>query len=155
MGSAVKKYVWSENEFGEMTWHDCKIYAIAFDNSKFELYLDIDYILKWIAPNENDYYKFKVVPSTLFFRNVYDLNINIHSLDVQIQEISRESPTSPKNREHIQDVLEYVWRIETTAGEINFKSVGFRQCGRRSPEIADRQSLDITLRGGISFDIIA
>jgi hypothetical protein len=35
----MKKSIFSESDFEQMGWHDCKLYAMAFDEEKFELAL--------------------------------------------------------------------------------------------------------------------
>jgi hypothetical protein len=138
-----------------MGWHDCKIYAIAFRDENFELALDIDYIVEWIHPKESESnFKFLVAPSTLVFRNVWDLKISLESnLKLEIQDLQKTNPHKPKNAKHIHESIEYDWIIETTSGEINFKSVGYKQYFRKPPILLDCQRIDFKLRGGISFEI--
>lgn len=154
MDTVDLKIVWTENDFEQMEWHDNKIYAIAFAIEEHEISFDIDYILKWIDPKENEnHFKFQLVPSTLVFRNVYDLNINLSLVDVIIEGIYRDNPTQPKNA-NMYDQIEYDWTIETTNGEISFKSVGYKQYARQNPKLLDSQSIDLIERGGICFDIL-
>ncbi|MEC0226441.1 hypothetical protein [Paenibacillus alba] len=71
------KNLWNDEDFDNMNWHDCKVYGIGFDDDKYKLVFDIDYILDWVKPEkDNIYFKFWVAPSTLVFENVYDLNID-------------------------------------------------------------------------------
>ncbi|HEY4194271.1 MAG TPA: hypothetical protein VGM63_01965 [Mucilaginibacter sp.] len=150
----IEKLVWTDEDFEKMGWHDCKIYAIAFNDEKFELSFDIDYIFKWISP-EKENYSFLLSPTTLIFRNVYDINMTAYALDMEIQEISRTNPTIPKNVKYLDDnSMEYDWRIETNNGEITFKSIGYRQIVRKQPELFHRQSIGMIERGGIVFDTI-
>jgi hypothetical protein len=141
--SILENSQWTEKDFDTMQWHDCKIYAIAFDEKKDELLFDIDYILEWIEPENNEpYFKFRVAPATLIFRNVYDVNLRLQSLMVQIEGISRENPVRPKNANAIGEDVEYDWSIETTSGHINFKSVGYRQVLQSQPKIQDHQQIE-------------
>jgi hypothetical protein len=149
----LKKSIWAEEDFEEMGWHDCKLYALAFNHEKFEIAFDIDYIIEWVSQQENDSsYKFWVAPATLIFRNVYDININLYSTDCQIQDISKQNPIKPLNANYIDDLFEYDWTIETTNGDITFKSTGYKQYIRDEPRLLDRQCIDFYKRGGISFD---
>ena len=69
----AEKWQWTEQDFERMVWHDCFLYAMAFPPNSFELLLDIDYIFKWVEPEEQDQpFKFWVAPVTLVFENVYD-----------------------------------------------------------------------------------
>jgi hypothetical protein len=156
IGLDLKKLIWNENDFEQMGWHDNKIYALAFKDEDFEFVLDIDYILKWVQPEKNDtQFKFWVVPATLVFRNVWDLNINLESnVKLEIQDLFRENPHPPKNAKHIEESTEYDWRIETHSGEITFKSVGFKLYFRKSPVLLDSTKIRLKERGGISFETI-
>ena len=150
----LEKIKWTEQEFDQMQWHDNKIYAIGFGLNENELAFDIDYILKWINPehNENNF-KFIVVPATLIFRNVYDVNISLSLTDLVIDDLYKNNPVQPKNGNYICEQFEYEWTIETTNGEITFKSVGYNQYARQVPKLITTQSFNLSERGGISFAI--
>ena len=148
----LKKLVWNENDFEQMTWHDNKVYAIAFNDQSFELALDIDYIVKWVNPEKETHLKFWVAPATLIFRNVYDISLSSDSVCVEILEIVRENPVKPRNSDHINEQFEYNWIIETTVGEIAFKSVGYDQYLKKYPSLLKTQKMKLSERGGISFE---
>lgn len=152
----MEKLIWNESDFEKMGWHDCKIYALAFKDEDFELMLDIDYILKWVNPEgSKTHFKFWVAPATLVFRNVWDLKIDLESsLNLEIQDLHRENPRSPKNVNHVEESTEYDWKIETHNGEITFKSVGFKLYLRNDPVLLDTQKIEQKERGGISFEIM-
>ena len=74
----LEKWVWTEEDFERMGWHDSRIYALAFSPETFELLLDIDYIFQWINPEPGEtFYKFWVAPATLIFENVSDVDFDI------------------------------------------------------------------------------
>ena len=149
----IAKSIWTEEDFETMQWHDCKIYAIAFDDEKFELRFDIDYIIEWVTLGEiHPHFKFWITPATLVFRNVYDIDIALFSVDFRILSISRLNPARPRNADHIKELVEYDWMFETTNGEISFKSVGYKQYARMKPILLPSQVIDFKERGGISFD---
>jgi len=152
----LEKLIWDENDFDKMGWHDSKIYAIAFKDEKFEFVLDIDYILEWIHGEGNESkFKFWVSPSTLVFKNVWDLNFSLTTnLDLEIQDIHRSNPLPAKNSKHIAEPLEYDWVIETNSGDITFKSVGYKQHFRMAPILSNSQRINLLQRGGICFDVI-
>ena len=128
----------------------CKVYGIGFDDENFKLLLDIDYILDWVKPTyDNSYFNFWVSPATLVFENVYDLNIDISSmLGIEISELLREDPKTPRNKEFINRDTEWLWRIESNYGEMNFRSVGFKQYIRNKPILTNEQSISYIKRGG-------
>lgn len=136
-----------------MGWHDATVHAFAFIPEKFELLLDIDYILQWVHPQEGEtYFKFWVAPATLIFENVYDLKIDLEpALGIELQDIRRADPKSPANAESIGRDQEWRWTIEAHDGEITFAAIGFHQYFRRAPSFDSVQSLPLDVRGGFSF----
>ena len=142
------KTVWTEKDFDQMGWHDNKIYAITFNVNNSEISLDIDYILQWINPEKGETdFKFKVAPSTLVFRNIYNLKIDFPILDnLFIEDIYRNNPSKPKNAKHIKEQIEYEWTIETGGGDLIFNSVGFKQVLRKSPILINKQNIDLIRR---------
>lgn len=146
----LEKSVWTDSDLDTMNWHDNKIHAVALDGHNHQLLLDIDYICKWVK--RENYFLFWVAPSTLIFRNVFDVTISTETTDLVILEIKKSNATKPRNADHIEELNEYKWTIETTAGEITFKSVGFTQLIRRHPTLLKRQELNLSERGGYSFN---
>jgi hypothetical protein len=149
----LEKWIWTEKDFSKMKWHDCNIYAVAFQKNDYKLMFDIDYIFEWINPMSQDkYYKFWVSPATLVFENVYDLEIDIDcNLSIEIDTICREQPKQPKNSSYIKKDLEWKWAILTQCGEINFQSVGYKMYVRRQPLLQQSQEIGFVERDGISF----
>jgi hypothetical protein len=148
----LEKTLWTEADFDRMSWHDCPIHALAFGKYS-ELLLDIDYIFKWVLLTNKKKYKFWIAPCTLVFENVYDIELGTDHTTVIIDNISRHDPESPKNAAFIKRDVEYDWVIETTVGQISFKSAGFKQYVRSLPILIREQALDLETRGGISFDL--
>ena len=121
-----------------MDWHDNSIYAIEFRENS-ELLIDIDYIIQWVAKGK--IFKFWVAPATLIFKNVYDLKLESGGTDLIIMGIIRDNPQQPKNKNYIIEPFEYDWLIETTNGEISFKSVGYEQYLRKDPILSNTQKI--------------
>lgn len=150
----LQKMIWTEKDFDQMDWHDCKIHALSFGIKEYEIAFDIDYIVEWNSPtSEISNYHFLVSPATLIFKNVYDLNLDSLGVDIIIDDISRSNQAKPKNSDHIQEKYEYDWLIDIVQGHISFKSVGFIQYLRSTPILTNNQFLSISERGGISFAI--
>jgi hypothetical protein len=136
---------WSEKDYEQMGWHDTKIYAIYFDDENFRLLFDIDYLMEWI-PEEGSskYFQFLISPSTLIFRNVWDVNINLdYALDIVIEDVKMGNPTQAKNISSIVDTIEYDWDIITSNGSISFKSTGFNQIAKIEPIISKSQRIGL------------
>jgi hypothetical protein len=146
----LDKSIWTEDDFENMGWHDCFIYAFSFGDN-YQFLLDIDYIFKWVEAGKK--YKFWLSPCTLVFENTYDIVIDIESSSggLHIDEIIRENPQKPKNADFIKKETEFDWIIETQQGSISFKSFGFKQYVRQTPKLLNSQSLGLTDRGGVSF----
>jgi hypothetical protein len=100
-------------------------------------------------------FKFWISPCTLVFENVYDIAFESGDTTIIIDNISRENPQKPKNGEYLDKDLEYDWIVETTVGELSFKSVGFKQYVRQAPVLIGMQELDLETRNGISFNQIS
>src|SRR5260221_10243754 len=84
----LEKWIWTEQDFEEMGWHDCHIYAVAFLPETFEFVLDLDYICKWVNPKppaEN--FSFWVSPATLVFENVHDLELDTFDCSLDIADL--------------------------------------------------------------------
>jgi hypothetical protein len=150
MSSDIIKMDWTENDFENMSWHDCKIHAMALGVNENEIIFDIDFIVEWITPSkEGNQYNFLVAPATLIFKNAYNINIDLTTTEITIEEIYRENPVTPKNVNHITEKVEFTWCIETNNGEISFKSVGFAQHLRKESIYSSSPSLNLNQRGGI------
>lgn len=146
----MEKKAWTENDFEEISWHDCKVHAMIFGVNENEIIFDIDFIVKWLIPDQGETeYNFLVAPATLVFRNVYGISIDLATTDFIIDEIHRANPIKPKNAAYIMEQVEYDWSIEATHGEISFKSVGFTQHLRKEAVYSMSQSLNLNERGGI------
>jgi hypothetical protein len=145
----------SEADFDRLSWHDCHLWAIRFDVGSAEeddwtsdLVLDLDFIVEWLRPSENEF-AFRVAPATLVFQGVTDPHIAIDWARtgfqgalhlVSIDRITRERVAEQKV---FLDRPYYSWRIELNwpDGEITFGAVAFRQTLLADPITLDRQHL--------------
>ena len=66
------KLIWTQADYEQMSWHDCRLHAIAiyddFSPHMHELRLDIDYIFEWVGfdtPTEQSGHW--ISPATLVF----------------------------------------------------------------------------------------
>lgn len=151
-GFNIEKAIWTTDDFEKMCWHDCKMHAVAFDEFNFKLLFDIDYIFKWVGPEEDGYFGFWITPATLIFENVYDINIDLgDGLGTIIEDLERTNASKPHNSNYIKKGIEWEWIIETTNGQISFKSIGYKQYIRKVPVYKKKQELEFEERGGYSF----
>jgi hypothetical protein len=152
----LEKWIWSDEEFERMGWHDVGIRGMAFLPETAEFVLDIDYIFKWIEPKSpGGFYEFWVSPATLVFQNAYDLRIDaaIHS-NFSLEGISRRDPVAPRNQDYINKKQEWTWVLDSAQGEITLQAVGYEMFVRAAPTMGSSQTLDLAARGGLSFDRI-
>jgi hypothetical protein len=143
------KLIWTQADFEQMSWHDCRLHAIAiyddFSPHMHELRLDIDYIFQWVGfdtPTEQSGHW--ISPATLVFDpDRFHLDVPGPGGD-WIQSIDR-SATGSTTR----------WTISLNlGGDITVLAPGFTQYIRRAPVFVatPNQYLETTQRGGISFD---
>ena len=127
----LEKPVWTDSDFAKMGWHDSCIHAMAFRAELFELWLDIDYILRWVHPRDKE-------------THVCDLKFDIQSEagELSIQDLKR----SPG----IVEQTDWRWLLNCHEGPVTFRSAGFSQFIRRPPILAQAQQ-SLETRGGISF----
>ena len=144
------KRILTIKDFESIIWHDCKIYGFAFDDSKYKLYFDIDFINEWIKPQEKEKrYKLKITPATLVFSNVWDVNFDIDTnLSLDIDSVVKKNPHISRNK---PQKMEYEWEMELLQGKITFKSIEFKIYFRDKPQILNFGDRTLIKRGGVSF----
>ena len=136
-----------------LSFHDCKVYALGYDEKNNQFLLDVDYISSEWTLDENGYYSFEVVPSTFVFENAWDININI-SMDNEliIDGIERSNPAIPRNINYLpENTMEYDWKIDFLQGEIILKAIGFSIYQRKEATLQKSLNLTIDDRNGISL----
>jgi hypothetical protein len=122
------------SEFEKMIWHDNAIHGFHIresgDNCNGELDFDIDYILEWLAP-ENNSFSFRVAPAMLTFHDVSDLIISINYAKITaavqpmtIHEIRREVINYANGFSSFKWMIEINWPLDSF---ISFEASGFTQ----------------------------
>lgn len=137
----LDKRLWTQEDFGQMGWHDNHIYKIKAGE---DLELDIDYILKWNTPDlEGLPFTFWIAPATLAFKKITTLSFEIDTLeaDLEIQDIERETINN-----------EVIWTIMTHQGNFQFLCEGYDQFIRQSPFFEFGQTINFIERGGFSLE---
>lgn len=141
----VNKALWTHEDFSMMTWHDCLLYGIRFED---EVIFDLDYILKWVLDDAKKTYSYWVAPATLAFHKVNNLKIKI-DIDY-INGIEIESIKKEKINES-----ETTWQINAQQGQISFVGSGYTQFIRKEPMLTKNQYLTSEQRCGYCFDQVA
>jgi hypothetical protein len=147
----LQKTVWEDSDFEIMGWHDTTLWSMVADLEKFEFLFDLDYIFKWVCPNSGEtHYKFWVSPVTMVFKNAHSIKIGIESSqgNIEVADLRREKPTLTPNGKY----TEHEYRFDCQEGQIYLWSTGFKMYVRHPPVLIDSQRLDLSQRGGVSFD---
>ncbi|MBK8454538.1 MAG: hypothetical protein WAQ53_02405 [Thiofilum sp.] len=138
----LEKDIWSEADFSVMGWHDASIWSIIPNSEKFEYLLDLDYIFKWVHPNENEtYFKFWVTPVTMVFENAFDVKIDIESQQglIEVSDLYKEHPKLTPNRKFTT----HTYRFECQEGEISVKATSFKMYVRQEPKLIQGQRFEL------------
>lgn len=140
----LEKWIWNQDDFEQMGWHDNPIWAMSFDdNIKF----DLDYIFTWVHPkNEGGSFKFWISPATLVFKNPSNFKVELETDFVNGLEIAEII------KEKINGKTIYI--IEAQEGKITIQTEEFYQIIRRPPTLQISQALMEIERGPLSFSEI-
>jgi hypothetical protein len=148
--SGLSKAIWTDADFPQMGWHDCRIHALAFleddDPPPGRLLLDLDYIVRWVEPARGEqHFTFWIAPATLVFDGAWDITGDLGPLhgSLEIADLHRLDPPD--------DSPDPMWHIEGQEFDLRLRAHGFRQYIRARPQHVDRQVLTMAERGGLSF----
>lgn len=137
----LEKWNWTEQDFEQMGWHDCPIYAMKFDD---QVVFDIDYIFKWNQPGvEGMPFTFWISPATLTFKEVtlFKSEFEMDFVNgLEIADISKKSTDGSTQ-----------WNIDTQQGTLIIHATSFEQVIRRNPTLQFGQCIQFYERGDISF----
>jgi len=146
----LERAIWTESDFKIMGWHDVTIWSMFANTEEYEYLLDMDYIFKWVNPEENEtYFKFWVAPVTMVFENVHSVKLDIESAQgfIEIAELHMENPQLTPNKKF----TEFTYKFECQEGIISMKATGYKMHVRQSPRLLQGQGFNLNDRGGISF----
>ncbi|WP_196138288.1 hypothetical protein [Aliikangiella sp. G2MR2-5] len=134
------KETWSDSDFENMGWHDCRLYDLAFPDENFELKLDIDYIFEWLKDNKGDVSGFLVSPCELVFENVSAFKVDVDfndSMFLFIENIMRFNERLTPNKK----MTMWDFKIECEHGYISFSATGFKQKIMKPPVRSETQDI--------------
>ena len=138
----LEKKIWTDADFAQMGWHDCRIYKLRLTR---DLELDIDYIFRWNQPEiEGLPFTFWVAPATLVFKNVQELSFELNTAfdeDVEMVDIQRSETENGLQ-----------WTIITHQGDFEFLCDGFEQFIRQDPFFQFGQTIPFIERYGHSLE---
>ncbi|NNJ62397.1 MAG: hypothetical protein HKP61_15940 [Dactylosporangium sp.] len=150
--SGLSKATWTDADFQDMGWHDCRVHAVSIGESEDDalpparLLLDLDYIVRWVEPARSGIpLTFWVSPATLVFEPAWNIAARLGPLHdlMEIADLHRlDSP------DRYPDPL---WHIEGQSFELRLRAPGYTQYLRLPPHHVSRQVLTAAERAGISF----
>ncbi|ONI76113.1 hypothetical protein ALI144C_36085 [Actinosynnema sp. ALI-1.44] len=153
--SGLSKATWTDADYADMGWHDCRIHAISITDGTpdsagevwppVRLSLDLDYIVGWVNPvRPEKHFTFWVTPATLVF-DAWDISTEFDGLNdlLEIDHVHRTG--SPDRNPDPQ------WHIEGHNFDIRLRAGGYRQYLRLPPLHVPRQVLTAAERGGVSL----
>lgn len=150
MSSQYVSPILTTEDFNEMSWHDCPVYAFYIDYPEISFIMDMNYIVDWIYPDSPGRpFSHHISPATLVFHSARNLSLEVNSTTepLLIDVVSRTNPRPTPNNKYI----EYEWVISGHNGGVNLRSIGFTQYLRSAPILKAMQRLDLADRNGISF----
>ena len=151
--SGLDKATWTDADFEEMGWHDCRIHAVSigeYDDDTLppaRLLLDLDYIIQWVDPALfRRHFTFWISPATLVFEQAWGIEGELGPLHemLEIADLHRLDPPD--------DNSDPLWHIEGQNFSIKVRSAGYTQYLRRPPQHVRGQILTPAERGRLSFD---
>ncbi|RAO62289.1 hypothetical protein LUPAC06_00652 [Micromonospora saelicesensis] len=148
--SGLSKATWTDADFPNMGWHDCRIHAVSIgvDDTlpPARLLLDLDYIVRWVQPAGGErHFTFWTAPATLVFEGAWNIDGKLGPLHdlMEIADLHRlESPDSSP---------EPLWHIEGQNFDLRLRAAGYTQFLRMPPQHVPQQILTPAERAGISF----
>jgi len=130
---------WTDSDFDELGWHDCRLYGIVLPDENFTLAFDLDYIFKWEKVLNG--FNFWISPCDLVFRDISGLKVDIDYKDSMLMFVSElkrtNSRLSPNGKLMLWDYC-----VECDNGQITFSSSGFTQKIRLQPVLSETQDLN-------------
>jgi len=148
--------------FDHISLHDVRVYALVFQRLEHQgnLILDIDYIAEWDRC-ENGKHSFLVVPATLTFLDIVDLQVHLDWGDRSVCEkephgvisypsgelivngLTRSVYNDPLYNDRPRPYLRYeldFW--EPQGARVSLGATDFKIIGRQAPVWAEQQTLD-------------
>lgn len=150
--SGLSKAAWTDADFSEMGWHDCRIHAISIGEYQDDmlppgrLLLDLDYIVRWVEPARREkHFTFWIAPATLVFERAWNITGQVGPLH-KVMEIADVHWLDPPD-----SIPEPLWHIEGQDFEFRLRARGYVQYLRLPPQHVPRQFLTLAECAGTSF----
>ena len=137
------KKLYTSADLELLGFHDCHVSGVRWDPERFEVVLEMGYILSWIQPApDEERYRFWVAPAELRFLNVSDLHLELSwpglVLDCSIQDLHRQEERLTPNGS-----TEWFWDLELSEpdGSISLWATDFHLRIHDQPKLLDTPRL--------------
>lgn len=146
---ALERLISTDADFAVMGFHDATVWSMTADTDAFEFLVDLDYLFKWVCPDETGYFKFWVAPVTMVFEGAMGVKVHLESQQglFEVSDLRQENPRLTPNGK----ATEHDYGIECQEGEIELSVTGFKMFVRRRPQLIRGQRLDLAQRGEVGF----
>jgi hypothetical protein len=136
--------VWTDAQFEEMSWHDNYVHGFRIVEGEHgfgELILDIDYILEWVAVQ--DQCQFRIVPATLRFFEVADLRLSLDYATPTAALTPFSLHSIERKFEKRERYTAQLWELQINwpTGKLTFQAKGFEQRARGAARLSSSQYL--------------
>ncbi len=156
----LERKVFNQADFELLGWHDSCIYSVAFNETTNNLIFNIDYIIKWIYPEEHkrdNTFDFWVSPAILIFRDVFSWEINLKAencaMQFEIIHISRSKSMTKTIK--VSDLFDYSFECSPDNSEIKiYENVKFDMYILSDPIYCLGQAIEPAVRRKIMKDNI-
>jgi hypothetical protein len=143
--AARTHYVWTQQQFDEMSWHDNHVHAIRIEEGAHgagKLIFDLDYILEWVNVAGGKI-KFSILPVTLSFSEVTNLRMSVDYATATAALGPFSIHAIERRTEQRERYAAQLWKmlINWPSGEITFEARGYDQRGIGPPSLSDEQWL--------------
>ncbi|NUR93975.1 MAG: hypothetical protein HOV67_01815, partial [Kribbellaceae bacterium] len=125
------KATWTDADFDEMGWHDCRVHALSVgvrdDGFPWQRVLfDLDYITRWVPP-EDGTFTFWIAPATLVFDEAWDVTADLAPANDLLDLDAVHRLAAPDDR---PDPL---WHLEGHNFDLRLRAPGYTQYLRAEP----------------------
>lgn len=145
----LEKALWTSDDFERMGWHDARVWAMTACEEVGALFLDLDYIFLWVAPERRkEIYRFWVAPVTMVFKGAFEIEIDIKSQNgaIQVDDLHRTDPRQEGAN------TSYRFEFKCHEGAISLRAADYQFYVRSKPRLISEQWLSLEERGGISVE---
>jgi len=132
----------THEDFDRLGFHDCYVRGIRWGGEQFSFSVELDYIVKWIEPADDGFFKFWIRPAVLRFDLVDDVVMDFDGTglmpECQIDGLRRTASRATPNGS-----TQWHWEFELIIpdGSISLWATGFELSLNGPPVLSASQHL--------------